>query len=87
MTEANRSRPWPVADWVRGYRPDRLGKDSVGALTAWALIVPECVAYAQIAGVSPVVVLDLSASFRLGLPVLDTLDELRRELDRRGVGL
>lgn len=34
-----------------------------------------------------VVVLDLSASFRLGLPVLDTLDELRQELDRRGIRL
>jgi SulP family sulfate permease len=27
--------------------------DMLGALTAWALIVPECVAYAQIAGVPP----------------------------------
>lgn len=27
--------------------------DVLGALTAWALIVPECVAYAQIAGVPP----------------------------------
>ncbi|MFB4420007.1 SulP family inorganic anion transporter [Streptomyces sp. QL37] len=27
--------------------------DLLGALTAWALIVPECVAYAQIAGVPP----------------------------------
>ncbi|MCZ4125551.1 SulP family inorganic anion transporter [Streptomyces sp. H39-S7] len=25
--------------------------DAIGALTAWALIVPECEAYAQIAGV------------------------------------
>lgn len=53
MTEADTSRSWPVADWLRGYRPGWLGKDSVGALTAWALIVPECVAYAQIAGVAP----------------------------------
>ncbi|MGR3868827.1 SulP family inorganic anion transporter [Streptomyces graminifolii] len=53
MTKANTGRSWPVADWLRGYRPDRLGRDSVGALTAWALIVPECVAYAQIAGVAP----------------------------------
>ncbi|MEU8138079.1 SulP family inorganic anion transporter [Streptodolium elevatio] len=44
---------WPVADWLRTYRRDRLGKDTIGALTAWALIVPECVAYAQIAGVPP----------------------------------
>lgn len=31
----------------------RLRGDVLGALTAWALIVPECVAYAQIAGVPP----------------------------------
>ncbi|UGQ13970.1 SulP family inorganic anion transporter [Yinghuangia sp. ASG 101] len=46
-------RAWPVLAWLPGYRPQRLGKDTVGALTAWALIVPECVAYAQIAGVPP----------------------------------
>lgn len=46
-------RGWPVADWLRTYRKDRFGADGIGALTAWALIVPECVAYAQIAGVPP----------------------------------
>lgn len=46
--------PWPVADWLRGYRSGAaLRGDSLAALTAWALIVPECVAYAQIAGVPP----------------------------------
>ena len=44
---------WPVADWLRGYRPALLRGDGLGALTAWALIVPEGVAYAQIAGVPP----------------------------------
>lgn len=37
--------PGPRGATVRG--------DGLGALTAWALIVPECVAYAQIAGVPP----------------------------------
>ncbi|NUP32940.1 MAG: SulP family inorganic anion transporter [Streptomycetaceae bacterium] len=46
-------RTWPVAGWLRTYRGDRFGPDTIGALTAWALIVPECVAYAQIAGVPP----------------------------------
>ena len=40
-----------MAAWLPGYRRSLLGRDSIGALTAWALIVPECVAYAQIAGV------------------------------------
>ena len=48
---ARASRRWPVAGWLPGYRRTRLAPDSIGALTAWALIVPECVAYAQIAGV------------------------------------
>ncbi|WP_411073008.1 SulP family inorganic anion transporter [Streptomyces sp. cmx-4-25] len=38
---------------LRGYRRRWLRGDGLGALTAWALIVPECVAYAQIAGVPP----------------------------------
>ncbi|WP_194922667.1 SulP family inorganic anion transporter [Catenulispora pinisilvae] len=48
---ARSARGWPVAEWLRHYPRAAFGKDSVGALTAWALIVPECVAYAQIAGV------------------------------------
>ncbi|MGW1315336.1 SulP family inorganic anion transporter [Streptomyces sp. NPDC002426] len=36
-----------------GLRGDTARGDLLGALTAWALIVPECVAYAQIAGVPP----------------------------------
>ncbi|WP_406137916.1 SulP family inorganic anion transporter [Streptomyces sp. NBC_01089] len=42
-----------MAGWLRGYRRKWLRGDALGALTAWALIVPECVAYAQIAGVPP----------------------------------
>ncbi|MEU2823135.1 SulP family inorganic anion transporter [Streptomyces bacillaris] len=45
------AQPWPLADWARRYRKRWLRGDALGALTAWALIVPECVAYAQIAGV------------------------------------
>ncbi|MFF3260924.1 SulP family inorganic anion transporter [Streptomyces sp. NPDC002932] len=44
---------WPLADWLRRYQKPWLRGDALGALTAWALIVPECVAYAQIAGVPP----------------------------------
>ncbi|MFI5764199.1 SulP family inorganic anion transporter [Streptomyces sp. NPDC051563] len=42
-----------VPPWLRRYRGRWLRGDTLGALTAWALIVPECVAYAQIAGVPP----------------------------------
>lgn len=45
--------PGAVVPWLRRYRRRWLRGDTLGALTAWALIVPECVAYAQIAGVPP----------------------------------
>ena len=40
---------------LRGYRRDRLRSDLVAGLTVWAVLVPEALAYATIAGVSPVV--------------------------------
>jgi SulP family sulfate permease len=40
---------------VRGYRRTWLGGDVVAGLTVWAVLVPEALAYATIAGVSPVV--------------------------------
>ena len=38
-----------------GYRPAWLTRDVVAGLTVWAVLVPEALAYATIAGVSPVV--------------------------------
>lgn len=50
MAEGRRA---PLARWMasRGLGGGAARGDLLGALTAWALIVPECVAYAQIAGV------------------------------------
>jgi sulfate permease, SulP family len=39
--------------WLPRYRRSALRGDSVGTLTAWAVVIPESVAYAQIAGVPP----------------------------------
>ena len=48
-----------MARWLfpslQGYRGDRLRGDLVAGLTVWAVLVPEALAYASIAGVSPVV--------------------------------
>jgi sulfate permease, SulP family len=41
--------------FLRGYRPEWLRGDLVAGLTVWAVLVPESLAYASIAGVSPVV--------------------------------
>lgn len=43
----------PVLSWAPGYRSRWFRGDLIGALTAWAIVVPESVAYAEIAGVPP----------------------------------
>lgn len=40
---------------LRGYRRQWLGRDALAGATVWAVLVPEALAYATIAGVSPVV--------------------------------
>jgi sulfate permease, SulP family len=40
---------------LRGWRPARLRGDLIAGLTVWAVLVPESLAYASIAGVSPVI--------------------------------
>jgi high affinity sulfate transporter 1 len=39
--------------WVRGYQRRWLTRDALAGLTLWALVVPEAMAYAAIAGVPP----------------------------------
>ncbi len=39
--------------WLRGYRPRDLRFDLIAGLTVWALVVPQSIAYAQIAGLPP----------------------------------
>jgi sulfate permease, SulP family len=45
----------PVFTSLRGYRSGWLRSDAVAGVTVWAVLVPEALAYASIAGVSPVV--------------------------------
>jgi sulfate permease, SulP family len=45
----------PLFRSLRGYRRDWLRGDLIAGLTVWAVLVPESLAYASIAGVSPVV--------------------------------
>ena len=45
----------PFFRWIGGYDRSWLRSDLVAGLTVWAVLVPEALAYATIAGVSPVV--------------------------------
>jgi sulfate permease, SulP family len=46
---------WPIFPSLAGYKPAWLRGDLIAGLTVWAVLVPEALAYASIAGVSPVV--------------------------------
>lgn len=43
----------PILEWLPNYQKDWLGVDIVAALIVWALLVPEAMAYASIAGMPP----------------------------------
>jgi len=43
-------RPWPVFASLQGYRRVWVRADVVAGLTVWAVLVPEALAYATIAG-------------------------------------
>lgn len=47
--------PFGLFPSLRGYQPAWLRGDIIAGLTVWAVLVPEALAYASIAGVSPVV--------------------------------
>ncbi|GAA2741122.1 SulP family inorganic anion transporter [Terrabacter aerolatus] len=44
-----------LPSWLRGYRRSWWRPDAVAGLTVWAVLIPEALAYATIAGVPPVV--------------------------------
>jgi len=48
-------KPWPVFASLQGYRRAWVRTDVVAGLTVWAVLVPEALAYATIAGVPPVI--------------------------------
>ena len=44
---------FPIVEWLPTYRTSWLRLDIIAALTVWALVVPEAMAYAGIAGMPP----------------------------------
>jgi high affinity sulfate transporter 1 len=43
----------PATAWLRGYQPAWLGRDSIAGFTIWGLLIPEMIAYASLAGLTP----------------------------------
>ena len=48
------SRRWPVFNSLQGYQGSWLRSDLIAELTVWAVLVPQSLAYASIAGLPPV---------------------------------
>jgi SulP family sulfate permease len=61
---------------LRGYRAGWLRGDVVAALTTWALVVPQAIAYAQIAGLPPQAGLFTAFAGLLGYALLGTSRQL-----------
>lgn len=47
------ARYLPIAGWLRGYPRRWLRRDLIAGLTVWALLLPEGLAYAELAGLPP----------------------------------
>src|SRR5215213_7975996 len=53
-TRSTRTSRWPVFSSLQRYHGVWLRSDIIAGLTVWAVLVPESLAYASIAGVPPV---------------------------------
>jgi len=53
VSEQPAGRRWPVLAWVPGYQRAWLRTDVIAGLTVCAILVPEGMAYAQLAGMPP----------------------------------
>ena len=57
MSEQQQARSWrrflPISYWLTSYHTGNLPLDLIAALTVWALVVPEAMAYASLAGMPP----------------------------------
>ena len=70
---STRSRWLP---WSEGYERAWLAVDLLAALTVWALLVPQALAYAQLAGLDPVVGLYASLGAIIGYALIGGVREM-----------
>ncbi len=66
----------PILSWLPSYRPSWLRFDLIAGLTVWAVVVPEAVAYAQLAGVPAQVGLFAAPFLPLGYALFGTSRQL-----------
>ncbi len=66
----------PILSWLPSYRPSWLRFDLIAGLTVWAVVVPEAVAYAQLAGVPAQVGLFAAPFLLLGYALFGTSRQL-----------
>ncbi len=71
------ARHVPIVAWLPDYRRSFLGRDILAALAVWAVLVPQAVAYAALAGAPP----EAGLATALGAGVLYAIFGTCRELD------
>ncbi|MFN8518926.1 MAG: SulP family inorganic anion transporter [Chloroflexota bacterium] len=70
------ARYLPIVAWLPRYRRSALPRDLIAAITVWALVVPQAIAYAQIAGLPPQQGLFAAAGGLLGYGLMGTCRQL-----------
>jgi SulP family sulfate permease len=61
-----------IPEWLSGYRRDWLGRDVVAGVIVWGVVVPQAIAYAQIAGLPPEAGLVAAPGAMIGYAILGT---------------
>ena len=67
---------FPITEWLPAYDRGWLRADAIAALTVWALLVPEAMAYASLAGVPPEYGLYAAPLALLGYAIFGTSKQL-----------
>jgi SulP family sulfate permease len=67
---------FPIVSWLPKYKASLLQPDTIAALTVWALLVPEAMAYAGIAGMPPEYGLYAAPLALLGYAIFGTSKQL-----------
>lgn len=75
-TPARSRLPFSFLSWLKGYDRSWLRFDVIAALTTWALVVPQSIAYGQIAGLPPQAGLFTAFGSLLGYALLGTSRQL-----------